>query len=164
MSSEKLDLKVTQSIKLPRPLTPGASVTFYSERLDISSSPDTTLEIFPGGKIDQVWITLLNNIHDIILRIHFRPQQNVVLLNSKLKDGHWQIEQRFADLRRAFGPDISRAKIVVRNVGKEFLVYINGNFLRSYGKFVGGDAEFVDYGIDDGSTALFADTFKVSME
>ena len=114
-----------------------------------------------------VYFTLLNNVGDILLRIHIMREGNVIDLNCKHINENWGIEKRveYPDLRRAFGPDFSKATITVKNPGgKYWNVYASGGFLGSYTKTVGGDAERLEYGANEGYKPVFSETVKVTLE
>ena len=158
-----------KSITLSQELEAGKQLTFISSSVDLSVVPDLRLPVDPvppNPDSELVWFSLDNNVGDVLFRFFIVHRRNTIAFNTKYRNGNWMDDKRvdFPDVHRAFDPDTKDAKVVIQNTEKCYRVFVNGNYLGTWGKFIGGDPVTISYGADAGAPKIFSPTVKVLEE
>ena len=148
-----ISVALDQTVALP---------TSLSNNQAVIRSP--TLNLSVPGVQDVTAIELLNNVGDCLLVVSFRRHADTVVLNSKYASGNWGPEQTYSNLNRAFGPNLTEATIIVKDVGSGYQIFINGNFLTTYAKRAGGDAVSIYYLVTAGPGSVLSNPITVEME
>ena len=123
-----------------------------------------TLDLTKPAAEDNTSINLLNNLGDYLLHLSFRRFADKIVLNSRTANGEWGPEVTLAGLERAFGPNLTQATITVKDIGNAYQVFVSGNYLATYTKRIGGDAEKVFYTINLGQDSVFSNPITVEMQ
>ena len=148
-------LRLGQTIKLPDSVVPNKEATVTSSTLSVISNDMVT--------IDNTALNFLNNLGDVLLHFSIRRLEDAIVLNSRTASGPWGNEERFPSLKRAFGPNLDSAKIVIKDTGKEYHVFTNDNYLATYTKRIGGEAERASYAINSGQDSALSNPVQVSV-
>ena len=108
---------------------------------------------------------MLNNLDDVLLTLSFRRHGDCIVLNSKSASGNWGTELRnHLAGPRAFGPNLTSATIAIKDVGSAYQIFTNGNYLATYNKRIGGDAEKIEYAIGEQQDSMFPNPITVTMQ
>ena len=150
-----IPLQLGHTVTLTPDLQPNKEATVESTTLSISAY-DTVTQ-------DNTAINFMNNLGDILVHVSIRRLEDTVVLNSRTASGPWGNEERFPGLKRAFGPNLDSAKIVVRDIGTQYQVYTNGNYLGTYDKRIGGEAITASYAINSGQDSALSNPVQVGV-
>lgn len=159
VTTMSIKLDAGDKVPLPKPLLANGAVTFTSSTLSLRKDGSDE-----GSNIYNVTLSLHNNVGDYILHIAFRPNSDIVVLNTAKAHGAWEKEIHVSDLFRAFGPDLNKAVISVANSNEAFIIRVNGNFLYSFQKRIGGEAVAVRYQVASGYPSIFDDPIQVTVQ
>ncbi|KAH8092175.1 Galectin-3 [Cristinia sonorae] len=150
-----VSLSIGKTVAISPNLGPNAQATVESSTLTLGPDNSTT--------IDNTALNFMNNLGDVLLHFSIRRQEDTIVLNSRLAAGSWGNEERLPSLTRAFGPVLNTATIIVKDVGKEYQIFTNGNYLTTYKKRIGGEVEQASYTINSGQDSALSNPIKVSV-
>ena len=144
---------LNKTVALPTSLTNNQAI--------VTSS---TLDLTKPGSEDNTSVNFLNNLGDYLLHLSFRRYADKIVLNSRTAAGEWGPEVVFPNLERAFGPNLTQATICVKDIGNAYQIYISNNYLSTYTKRIGGNAEKLYYTINTGQDSVFSNPITVEMQ
>ncbi|KAH8078391.1 fungal lectin Cgl3 in complex with Chitotriose [Cristinia sonorae] len=148
-------LSIGKTVTLTPNLAPNSKATIESDTLTLAPDNSTT--------IDNTALNFLNNLGDVLLHFSIRRQEDTIVLNSRTAAGSWGNEERFPSLTRAFGPTYDKATVIIKDTGKEYQIFTNGNYLGTYKKRIGGEVEQASYTINSGQDSAFSNPVKISV-
>ena len=146
-------LQLNQTVALPTSLS-NNQATFVSSTLDLTKP----------AAFDNTSLNLLNNLGDFLLHLSFRRFDDDVVLNSRTAAGSWGTEVHIPGLERTFGPNLTQATVVVKDIGNAWQIFINGNYLNTFNKRIGGDAVKAYYTINAGQDSVFSNPVTVNVQ
>ncbi|TFK27608.1 hypothetical protein FA15DRAFT_653495 [Coprinopsis marcescibilis] len=103
-------------------------------------------------------INFMSASQNILLHMSFRPGINVIVFNSKTKDGAWGPEERISFMGR-FGMN---PIIGVYDHGDRYQVLFDNETVIYYNKRIHETATMLQYNVDAGKTAVFGEALGVN--
>jgi len=147
-----------KTVKLNPAHTAGKTATIKSDTVELSGGNNQN--------IDNTAFNLINNLDGVLLHFSIRRQEDTIVLNSRRANGPWETEERFPSLKRAFGPNFDSAEITIKDLGDDnaYEIFVNGNYLTTYKKRIGGEAGKISYSINSGQSSVLANPIHVTVQ